>query len=194
MCACHAQLTRGEGSRHGPAIADLRHEHDVILRALGIVERAGEQLAAGAAVDEAAFGELVELLRTFADRCHHGKEEHELFPVLRAKGVGSVLVPFLEDHVHGRDYLTALAGPKPAAARARAARGYVALLRDHIERENEVLFPMAEGVLTPDDHAELARRYEAVETRVVGPGVHEALLAALDRLEAAFPAPAPAAR
>ena len=39
MCSCHASLKRGEASNAGPATAELRHEHEVILRALA--ERRG---------------------------------------------------------------------------------------------------------------------------------------------------------
>lgn len=188
MCSCHAGLKHNTASNFGPATADLRHEHDVILRALAILERAGERLASDRPVDEAALQELVELIRTFADKCHHGKEEHTLFPLLREKGVGAVLAPFLEEHEEGRGYLRVIQSAAPPADRAAAARRYVGMLRGHIERENEVLFPMADGVLSPDEHVTLAKRYAEVEQEVVGPGVHERLLAALDRLESAIPA------
>lgn len=187
MCSCHARLKHGEGSNVGPATAELRHEHEVILRALAVLERGGERLATGVAADEAALFELVALIRLFADKCHHGKEEDQLFPMLREKGIGATLSVFLDDHVEGRGYLATLASGAPAAERASAARKYVGLLRDHIQRENEVLFPMADDVLSHDEHALLARRYAEVEERVVGPGVHEKLLATLDRLEAAIP-------
>lgn len=185
MCACHARLDHGP-TKAGPATADLRHEHQVILRALAVLERAAGGLDAGAAGAEPALQELVELLRTFADRCHHGKEEAELFPVLRDKGVGHVLDAFLAEHEEGRGHLRVLAGPGPAAERARAARRYVGLLRDHIEREDEVLFPMADGLLSLAEHEALARRYEQVERDVIGEGIHDRLLATLDRLEAAL--------
>jgi len=188
MDSCHACLKHEAPSHVGPATAELRHAHDVIFRAFAVLKRAGDRLTAGVPLDETALGELIALIRTFADRCHHGKEEDQLFPRLRAKGVGTVLDVFLRDHAEGRGYLAILSRGGPAAARAAAARKYVGLLRDHIERENEVLFPWADGVLEPAEHAELARRYADVEERVVGPGVHETLLATLDRLEAAIPA------
>ena len=187
MDCCHAGLKHGAASNAGPATAELRHEHEIILRALMVLERAADRLAAGAPVDEAALGELVALIRLFADTCHHGKEEDLLFPLLQDKGVGTVLRVFLDDHVEGRGYLATLAGGAPAAARAAAARKYVGLLRDHIQRENEVLFPMADDVLGHEEHAALARGYAEVEARVVGPGGHDPLLATLDRLEAAIP-------
>jgi hemerythrin-like domain-containing protein len=192
MASCHAQLRPHEGTTIGAATADLRHEHQVILRALAILDRAGERLASGTALDETALAELVGLIRTFADTCHHGKEEQQLFPMLQAKSVGDVLTPFLEEHEEGRGYLRALTGAGPATDRAAAARRYVGMLRGHIELEDGVLFPMADAVLSADEHAELARRYAEVEERVVGPGGHERLLATLDRLEAAIPAAVPA--
>jgi hemerythrin-like domain-containing protein len=185
MCACHARLDHGP-TEAGPATADLRHEHQVILRALAVLEQAARRLDAGAAVDERALQELVALLRTFADRCHHGKEEGALFPLLRAKGVGHVLDAFVAEHDEGRGYLTTLGGSAPAAERGRAARRYVGLLRDHIEREDQVLFPLADGVLSLEEHEALARRYGQVEREVIGEGVHDRLLGTLDRLEAAF--------
>jgi hemerythrin-like domain-containing protein len=186
MCSCHTTLKAGAASRVGSGTAELRHEHEVILRALAVLERAADRLAAGRPLDEAALADLVRLCRTFADRCHHGKEEDTLFPLLRAKGMGSPLTVFLEEHEQGRGYLR-IVESAPPAARAAAARRYVWLLRDHIERENGVLFPMADEVLSSEEHAELARRYAEVEARVVGPGVHERLLADLDRLEQAIP-------
>lgn len=185
MDPCH--VARTIASKPGPATAELRHEHEVILRALAVLERAGARLELGRTVDETALQELVALIRMFADRCHHGKEEDQLFPILRAKGLGDSLVPFLDDHVEGRGYLVTLASAASPAARAAAARRYVGLLRDHIQREDDVLFPLAEEVLTPAEQGRLADAYAEVEERVVGVGVHERLLADLERLEQAFP-------
>jgi hemerythrin-like domain-containing protein len=187
MTSCHVQLDRRAERTFGPATADLRHEHEVILRALAVLERLGDRLASGRPVSHATVSELVQLLRTFADRCHHGKEEDHLFPAMRAKGAGDALPVFLEEHEEGRRYLGTLASQAPGAERAAAARRYVGLLRAHIEREDEVLFPLADGLFTPEEHAALGRAYADVELRVVGSGVHNQLVATLARLEAAVP-------
>jgi hemerythrin-like domain-containing protein len=166
-----------------PATAGLRHEHEVILRALDVLERLGDRLAAGEPVRDGTLGELVQLFQTFADRCHHGKEEDQLFPAMREKGMGGTLAVFLEEHEEGRGYVRTLASGASDAERLAAARRYVGMLRDHIQRENEVLFPMADELFTAEEHGALARAYEDVELRVMGPGVHEGLLATLARLE-----------
>jgi len=187
MGSCHLHLDRPATAKSGPATADLRHEHEVILQALGVLERAADVLAAGQPLSESTLADLIEFLRTFADRCHHGKEEDRLFPAMRAKGVGGTLAVFLEEHEEGRGYLRTLASGAPAAERAAAARRYVGMLREHIERENEVLFPLADGLFSAEEHGALARAYEEVELQVGGTGGHEALLTTLARLEAAVP-------
>lgn len=188
--SCHLSVTRPAAAKAGPATADLRHEHEVILQALAVLERLADRLAAGQPVSDAALADLVELLQTLADRCHHGKEEDQLFPAMRAKGMGDTLAIFQEEHEEGRRYLRTLASRSASSAeRAAAARHYVGMLQGHIQRENEVLFPMADSLFTAEEHAALARAYEDVELRVVGPGVHERLLAELARLDAAVPRP-----
>ena len=187
MMSCHLHLNRPATAKAGPATADLRDEHEVILQALAVLERVATRLASGRPVSDSALTDLVRFLQTFADRCHHGKEEDQLFPAMRAKGMGDTLTVFLEEHEEGRRYLRTLASGASIASRAAAARRYVALLRDHIERENEVLFPMADGLFTAEEHAALARAYEDVERQVVGASVHEGLLTTLAHLDAAVP-------
>ena len=185
MVSCHLQVNRRATA--GAATADLRDEHEVILQALAVLERVAHRLAGERTVNEPALADLVQFLQTFADRCHHAKEEDQLFPALRAKGAGDALAVFREEHEEGRGYLRTLATGASRAARAAAARHYVSLLRSHIERENEVLFPMADGLFTPVEHGALARAYADVELRVMGAGAHETLLTTLARLDAAVP-------
>ena len=187
MESCHLHLGPTAAALRAPATADLRAEHEVILRALTVLEGLADRLGSGQPVSDATLRELVELLQAFADRCHHGKEEDQLFPAMRAKGSGGTLPLFLEEHEEGRRYLRTLGSGAPAAERAAAGRRYVGLLRDHIERENEVLFPLADELFSPEEHVALARAYEDVERRVMGPGAHEHLLATLARLEVAAP-------
>lgn len=185
--SCHLHLNRSATAKASPATAGLRDEHEVILQALAVLERVADRLASGRPVNDSTLTDLVQFLQTFADRCHHGKEEDQLFPAMRAKGAGGPLALFLEEHEEGRRYLRTLSSSAPSAERAAAARRYVGMLQDHIERENEVLFPMADELFTAEEHVALARAYEDVELRVAGAGVHEGLLATLARLEAAVP-------
>jgi len=61
------------------------------------------------------------------------------------------------------------------AERCATARRYVGLLRDHIEKENALLFPLADAVLEPRAQAELLREFATVEAEL---GAEAALAAA----------------
>ena len=79
-------------------------------------------------------------------------------------------------------------GWRQAIASARAdvvnnARGYATLLRQHIQKENGILFPMADQVIPVTQRAEVAADFERVEHEDTGEGVHEKYLALAEALE-----------
>jgi hemerythrin-like domain-containing protein len=77
------------------------------------------------------------------------------------------------------------AGPDHAAF-AHAARGYSSLLRNHIQKENNVLFPMAEDALAKDKLEQIYNSFEEHEDKVIGHGRHEELHSMLKRLQAKY--------
>jgi hemerythrin-like domain-containing protein len=108
--------------------------------------------------------ELIEMLldffRGFTDKCHHSKEEKHLFPMLEKRGMTHYSGPIavmLTEHNEGRQRLANIAGLLPVAkindkgaikSIAENLSEYVTLLLSHIEKENKVLFPMADRILT----------------------------------------------
>lgn len=176
------------------ATQELRNEHEGIKVALAVLDRMADQVEAGQSVNLDDVDQIIDFLKTLADRCHHGKEEDLLFPALEKVGVSREQGPIgvmLAEHDHGRAHISAmtdaLAGlregdPRAGTAFATAARGYVRTLGDHIEKENNVLFVMAERQLSPEEHAGLVEGFERIEQERIGPGVHERYHALLDRL------------
>jgi hemerythrin-like domain-containing protein/uncharacterized protein (DUF2249 family) len=185
----HREHDHHQGQPSSSPTAALRHEHEIILRTLAVAERLGGALTAGQPVDRDALAWVVDFFRTFADRCHHGKEEQHLFPALERHGIpreGGPIGIMLEEHEQGRRFLAAMASGNDRAV-AEAIRGYAQLLRAHIDKENGVLFPMAEQVLSEAERRALVTEFEDLEQTAVGPGVHERLLAGLTRLEGPAP-------
>ncbi|MFQ5946138.1 MAG: hemerythrin domain-containing protein [Anaerolineae bacterium] len=166
-------------------IARLRQEHDVILRALALTERLGQDLEAGEPADRTALAWLIDFFDTFADRCHLAKEEQHLFLALERRGIpregGPVAVMLLE-HDEVRAFLRAMRQGDDQQT-AEAIRAYVALLRAHIDKENGVLFLLAEQVLPDEEQRMLLQAFDVVEQEVGGPGVHARFLAELARLD-----------
>lgn len=177
--------TDAPGLRHVPATDVLRREHGLILRALDVLEAAARRLQTAAGPGEHWWAELMDWLRVFADRNHHAKEERGLFPAMARAGVpdghaGPVGV-MLEEHAEGRALVAAMASGG-AATRAASARRYVDLLRAHIEKENGVLFPLAEAVLTDDAQRALGREFDTIADalgRDASPSYAEAVLEGL---------------
>jgi hemerythrin-like domain-containing protein len=174
----------------------LRREHDAILRMLDATDEVIRRLDAGGAVEPGMLNGLLEFFRLFADQCHHGKEEDLLFPKLEQKGMpreaGPIGVMLLE-HDQGRAFVRQMGqaagefaqGKAGASARwTAAAAGYAALLREHIYKENNILFVMAERMLTPEEQQELSEQFEKVEVEKMGAGTHERLHALMDQLTA----------
>jgi hemerythrin-like domain-containing protein len=166
----------------------LRREHVVILQALGVLEAATERLEAGALLPEGWWSAALDWLRTFADSSHHAKEEAALFPAMSAAGIpveGGPIGTMLEEHAEGRELIRRMAGGH-AAARTGPARDYVTLLRAHIDKENEVLFPLADAVLDEPARAELGRQFAVLVAEEGGERRWDEARAALERLEAAL--------
>jgi len=163
----------------------LSQEHRVIENMLDEMEEQVQAAAAGQPFPRRFFDEALDFFRNFADGCHHAKEENLLFPRMKERGVpenGGPIGVMLAEHDQGRTYLKGVrenleaAGQGDPGARQRVcanATGYIALLRQHIQKEDNILFRMARMVLQPDDVAELTREFAAVEVpeRFQGLGV-----------------------
>lgn len=178
------------------AIEMLEAEHRVILKIVGVLGVIADALEAGRAVNVQTLSDLIEFMRTFADRCHHGKEETYLFPALARRGVptqGCPLGGLTHEHQKGRVLVAELdqavqahvtqAAPAARATIVRCLRDLIALYPNHIWKEDYMVFPMTGKVLTEADNAELQRQFEAVEAEI-GPAVHHRLEAMAERLQA----------
>ena len=157
----------------------LMDEHRVIEQVLNCLEKLADRCEAGEKLDSTSARETLEFFGNFADRCHHAKEEGHLFPVLEARGFqrqGGPTGVMLHEHEEGRSLVAAMAGAVEREASrdfVRYARAYVGLLREHIRKEDQCLFPMAARTLSSADAESLAQRFEHVEHAEMGEGMHE---------------------
>jgi len=138
---------------------------------------------------------IVEFFRVFADKCHHGKEEDLLFPAMEKAGVPKERGPIgvmLAEHQQGRGYVRGMAedidrqkkgDPKALVDFAQNAQNYVALLTQYIKKEDNVLFPMGEKVLSKETQQDLVEGFEKIEVERIGEGTHEEFHKLLRHLE-----------
>lgn len=145
-------------------------EHRLIEVVLDCLEALVSRARAGGALDVPRAQETLDLLRSFADRRHHAKEEDRLFPMLVARGMpthAGPLAVMLDEHRVGRACIARMAEASEAADVERfatAAVEYVNLLNDHIAKEDDVLFPMAEAMIDAASRKTLVEVFEAMES------------------------------
>lgn len=176
------------------AIDDLKNEHEAILSAIQILERMVAGMEKAPSVNTKDMHDFIGFLKEFADKCHHGKEEGLLFPALIQAGLpekGGPIGVMLADHAQGRQFIRemeeALSPQVDRVRLAQAAGGYAALLRNHIQKENMMLFPMTDKMLTEPQLEQLYEGFEEHEEKVIGQGRHEELHAMLKSLQEKYP-------
>ena len=162
---------------------ELMEEHRVIEKMLGVMSKAADRLERSEQVEASMFADAADFLRNFADMCHHGKEEKLLFKKMVERGMPSGSGPIavlLHEHEDGRAHVRAISklAEKPldgyvVKELANHTRSYVELLSQHIQKEDKVLYPIADELLTKADQKELQVGFEEVEEKIMGPGVHE---------------------
>jgi hemerythrin-like domain-containing protein len=177
-----------------PATAELRREHQDVCLVVNAADRQASTIRETRRVDADWIRDFVEFSRAFTDGCHHSKEERHLFPLLQERAPELTRGPvgvMLAEHDGGRERIRRLlacleqAEAGDAAAVATAAEqlaAYSQLLRSHIAKENNVLFPLADRVLTDEDQVALDAAFERVEHEETGAGEHERLHSLAERL------------
>ena len=173
----------------------LRNEHRIIERVVASLERAAGRLDAGESVSPQVFILAADFITGFADGCHHKKEEGVLFPAMQAAGVpreGGPIGVMLAEHEQGRQFTRGMrtAAERLAAGEKEAGKAvvdnalhYVVLLRGHIAKENNILFPMADRFIAAPAQAEVSEAFDRIEQEETGQGVHERFRALADTIE-----------
>jgi hemerythrin-like domain-containing protein len=145
-------------------IDTLMAEHRIIEKVLDAVELAAER-----EMPVSFYERALDFLAAFADRCHHGKEEERLFPVLETHGIPREMGPIgvmCDEHVLGRGHIKRMREQLRLGSRdalCRESLEYVALLRQHIRKEDDVLFQMARQVIRDDEMKKLAGAFEEAD-------------------------------
>jgi hemerythrin-like domain-containing protein len=180
-------------------IKDLKMEHDAVQVTLRILDKICQQFEIPVKkFDIQHMDQLLEFFRVFVDKCHHGKEEELLFPALETIGVshkGGPIEVMLHEHQQGREYVRIMADAidqfkkgdwTSADEFVKTAREYINLLNQHIYKENNVLFPLAEKHLSKEELARLSEGFELIETKKIGIGRHDEFHKMLDDLESTY--------
>ncbi len=134
-------------------VGPLMKEHRLIERMIRIMQANLESIRKEGKVDPAFVDTAVDFIRTYADRCHHGKEEDILFRDLIKKKISDehqrIMQELIEEHKKGRNNVKKL-----IEAKEKYVQGNKDALKDivsnmetlvkfypkHIEKEDKHFF------------------------------------------------------
>ncbi len=180
------------------ATEQLKNEHEGIKLMLNIMDEICNRLEAGKKVSTKDIDSIIEFIKTFADKCHHAKEEDLLFPAMEEAGIpreeGPIAVMLME-HDQGRGYVKGLGeaaakykdGNQKAAGRIiENARNYINLLTQHIDKEENILYNIADMHISEKKQKELLKRFDKIEIERIGKGKHEKFHKLLQSLKKAY--------
>jgi len=170
---------------------DLKKEYESMLLSLNIFEEMVRRLRNEQDAPLEDIREIVDFFKLFVDKCHHGKEEQIYFPAMNEFADASqklLIGEMFEEHGQVRRYITQMSAAVSGEEFQEglfflSAKGFMAALRAHIERENEVLLPLAEQLLPAEKQAELGQAFAAFDEKVMDAGKGEELHEMLHRLE-----------
>lgn len=179
------------------SIKVLVNEHDNILRMLDIIHRISLEVLDGSSINIDDFRKMADFIRKYADKIHHGKEEKFLFKAMTDElgNMGENLIRhgMLVEHDIARLYVSDLDASLDAyevepTAEARlsilvAAGSYEQLLRRHIQKENDVVFPFGENNLSAQSSGWVETEVTQFENEAANTERREHHLSVLNELE-----------
>lgn len=153
----------------------LMEEHRLIERAIDALVVYARGVGRGADHPRSDLNGFVDFIRGYADAHHHGKEEDILFRAMVDCGMpthAGPLAVMLAEHHEGRRLTQLMAelaageGDWEDQERSRllkAGIGYAQLLRAHIQKEDGVLYPMAQNLLPEDAKEQVEQAFHRFE-------------------------------
>ncbi len=163
-----AVLTEPEAkpNRFSPPLQSLVDEHKAIKRWLFLIPSVVSALNKGATDVWPIVEGGASLMKEYADRLHHAKEEEILFSYVDRSS--EIIQVMCQDHVHGREHRRmiseAILGQKSVQA-AEHLMAYCELLTAHIKREDEILFPWVDRSLSMSQVGELHGLFTGVDAK-----------------------------
>lgn len=178
------------------SIEIMVNEHENIRRMLKVMRNICYQIMTLGDFDMEDMPLIIDFVRTYADKHHHGKEEDILFKTMNEKieklrNAGSITGMYIE-HDFGRLYManleSALGEYHKGKDEARLdiianAIGYANLLDRHIEKENTAMYKFAENMLKENDKEFIEVEAEKIEQKALNNGLQEKYIRLLEKLE-----------
>ncbi len=146
----------------------LEEEHKNILKVAKAIEIECNKLKSGRNLDKEFFKKAVYFIKNYADKFHHAKEEEILFKEMLKDSVQECLHcnpidQMLHEHGIGRDFIKNLEEGIKTENKEKIiknAMGYAQLIREHIFKEDNILYPMCDETLGKKTKDSMLNKFE----------------------------------
>jgi hemerythrin-like domain-containing protein len=177
---------------------NLKREHEAIYEVLNIMSKIANDIKEKKVFYTTDIDSIVDFLIVFWYNCHNQKEEQVFYPALVRAGIQTddeSIGDISHEHSMGRIYIREMSysienckiGNSFSCERlVDSLNNYVNLLRFHIQKEEEVLFPMADVVFTEENLREISNQFEEIEEQTIGHSVHEQYFELLKQLKGQY--------
>lgn len=176
-------------------IGELMTEHRLIQRVIGDMVEIVHRIDSGARVDSRQIDVIVDFLRTYADKCHHGKEEDILFARLAEKDLRPEHDAMMQDLIEGHRYARKKTGilatanegyaggdDRALSAMRDALQSLVDFYPEHIEDEDHGFFKPAMEYFSAEEKVDLEDAFEQFDRAMI----HETYRHTVEELEASY--------
>ena len=149
---------------YSPPMKKLVDEHVLIKRLVALIPVVIKSLDINSEEHRQRILDVVDFIRSYADKYHHAKEEDILFKYFDEDL--DILKVMHEDHENARAHVRAVLealDKRDGAAVVEHLNGYFGILPDHIKREDEILYPWMDRNLTTHDVGDLFTKFADVD-------------------------------
>lgn len=151
----------------------LSNEHAHILKAIGLLTKECDRLEETKILRRDFFDKIIDFIKNYADSYHHAKEEKILFVEFckHNEDAGFHCNPIeqmLLEHETGRGYVRGMLEGLSQENNEKIifnGRKYAELLKDHIYKEDSILYPMVDRVFDQATQDEVSNKFKEVDNK-----------------------------
>jgi len=178
---------------------NLIKEHEEINELLDIMSKIALKIKSKDVFYPTDVEEIIDYLIIIIDKSHHGKEDEVFYPELISSGIPKETAPLSiinYEHTLAKRYLKDISScvvnckignDFSGELLADSLTNYVVVIKNHIQREEEIIFPIANEVLSSEKQNEITQRFEDIEQKNISHGFFDHFNKLLKKLKVKYP-------
>ncbi len=179
------------------ATENLISEHKDIIELLGIMSKISKNILSNDVFYTNDVEDILDFLKHFIEKSHHRKEDI-FYPILSKTEMPNdreELSVMLYEHALARNFLKdinncvvncKIGNSFSQELLAESMMKYVFLIKNHIKKEEKIIFPMANKVLTQEEQTEINKQFEKIEESIIHHDLHEHYHRLLEKLKTKY--------